>query len=95
MGLRRGSLLASSINMRDGARGRLTSYTPACETLAATSSRPNSEALSAHLVLAHPRVAFHPYTCRLCRGIVVVAAALIGYDDIEAAAERTTSRRRS
>jgi hypothetical protein len=55
------------------------------KTLAATSSRPNSEALAAHVVIAHPRMAFRPCTCELRRGAAAVAAALIGYDDIKVA----------
>jgi hypothetical protein len=34
-------------------------------------------------VLVHPRVAFHPCTCRLREDVVVVTAALIGYDDVK------------
>jgi hypothetical protein len=52
-------------------------YTPPHETLAAAASRPISEALAAHVVLAHPHAAFHPCMCELRVG----AAALIGYDD--------------
>jgi hypothetical protein len=59
------------------------------ETLAVVASRPNSEALAARVVLAHPCVAFHPYTCGL-RGD---AAALIGYDHVEVAAGATMRRR--
>jgi hypothetical protein len=33
--------------------------------------------------------------CGLCRDTVVVAAVLIGYDDIKVAVEMTTRRRRS
>jgi hypothetical protein len=65
------------------------------ETLHATSSRPNSEALAAHVVLAHPHVVFHPCTCGLHRGAAVVAAVLIGYDDVKVAAEMTIRRKRS
>jgi hypothetical protein len=67
---------------------------PPRETLAAASSQPNSEALLARVVLAHPRAAFHPYTCGLYRG-VAVAVALIGYDDVEVAVRTATRRRRS
>jgi hypothetical protein len=95
MALRRGSPLACSINMRGGARGGLTPYTPPCETLATTSSRSNSETLAVHLVLAHPRAVFHPYTCGLPGGAAAVKVALIGYDNIKVAAETTTGRRRS
>jgi hypothetical protein len=63
------------------------------ETLAATSSWPNSEALAARVVLAHPRAAFHLRTCGLRRGVAVVAATLIGYDDVKVAAETATMRR--
>jgi hypothetical protein len=52
-----------------------------CETLATTSSQPNSKSLVARVVLAQPRVTFHPCTCGLCRG----AAALISYDDVKVA----------
>jgi hypothetical protein len=92
MGAARGgltSLLACSINMMGAARGGLTSYTSPRETLADTFSRPNSEALAACVVLAHPRVAFHPCTCGLSRGV----AALIGYDDIKVAVDTTTRMR--
>jgi hypothetical protein len=68
---------------------------PPCETLTATSSPPNSEVLAARVVLAHPHVAFHLHTCGLHRGAVVVAIALIGYNDVKVAAEMTTRRRRS
>jgi hypothetical protein len=54
---------------------------PPRETLATTSSRPNSEAPAARMMLAHPRTTFHPCTCGLCGGAAAVAAALIGYDD--------------
>jgi hypothetical protein len=81
--------------MRGGTRGGLMPYTPPHETLATTSSRPNSKALVGHVLLAHPRVSFHPYTCGHRRGTVVVAAALIGYDDITFATKTTTWRRRS
>jgi hypothetical protein len=47
---------------------RLTSDTPPRGTLAVTCSRPNSEALVAHVVLAHLRVAFYLRMCGLCRG---------------------------
>jgi hypothetical protein len=68
---------------------RLThAYMPPHEILAATSSRPNSEALAA-------RVAFHPYACGLHRGTAAVAAVLIGYDDMEVAVVMTMRRRRS
>jgi hypothetical protein len=52
------------------------------KTLAATSSRPNSETLAVRMVLAHPHVAFDPCTCELHKGDAVVAAALNGYDDV-------------
>jgi hypothetical protein len=47
------------------------------------------------VVLAHPHVVFHPCMCGLRRGIVAVATALIGYDDVELAAGTTMRRRRS
>jgi hypothetical protein len=47
------------------------------------------------VVLAHPRVVFHPYICGLRRGATVVAAAPIDYNDVEVAAGTTTQRRRS
>jgi hypothetical protein len=68
---------------------------PPRETLAVASSRTNSKALVARIVLAHPRIVFHPYTCGLRRGTDAVAAALIGYNDIKVAAKTTTKRRRS
>jgi hypothetical protein len=61
------------------------------ETLVAVASRPNSDALVARVVLAHPHAAFHPCTCELCGG----AAALIGYNDVVVAVRMTTRRRRS
>jgi hypothetical protein len=60
MGLHRGSQLACFINMRGEARGGLTPYMPPHETLAATSSWLNSEALAACVE------AFDPCTCGLC-----------------------------
>jgi hypothetical protein len=66
---------------------------PLRETLAAASSRLNSEALATRVVLAHPCAAFHPCTCGLNGSVVTVAAALIGYDDMEVDV-RTTTRRR-
>jgi hypothetical protein len=68
---------------------------PPRETLAAASSWPNSKAQAACMVLAHPRVAFHPCMCGLRRGPAVVAVALIGYDDVEVAVGMTIRRRRS
>jgi hypothetical protein len=79
--------------MRGGARGELTPYTPPRETLAATSSRLNSEALAICVVLAHPRVAFHSCTCGLRRDVAAVAGALIDYDHAKVAVETTTRRR--
>jgi hypothetical protein len=74
---------------------RLTyAYLPPRETLAAPSSRPNSEALAVCVVLAHQHAAFHPCRCGLRRGAAAVAVVLIGYDDIKVAA-KTTIRRRS
>jgi hypothetical protein len=95
MGLQRGSPLACSINMTGAARGGLMSHTPPRETLAAASSRPNPEALATRVVLAHPYAMFHSCMCGFNRDVVVVAAALIGYDDIKVVAETTTRRRRS
>jgi hypothetical protein len=66
---------------------------PPRETLAATSSRSNSEALATRMVLADSHAAFHPYMCGLRRGAAAVAAALIGYDDVKVAAKTTTRRR--
>jgi hypothetical protein len=37
-------------------------------------------------------VVFHPFTCRLHGGVAVVADVLIGYDNVEIAAEMTTRR---
>jgi hypothetical protein len=78
-----------------GARGRLTSYMPPRETLAATSSRSNSKARTTCVMLTHSGVVFHPCTCGLRRGTVMVAAVLIDYDDMEVAVGTTTRRRRS
>jgi hypothetical protein len=79
-----------------GVRGTVNTRLHApCETLAIASSRPNSEALAACMVLAHPRAAFHPCMCGLRRGAAAVATALIGYDDFKVVAETTTRRRRS
>jgi hypothetical protein len=89
MSIRWGSILAYSINMRGG----LTPNAPPRETLATTSSQLNSEALAVRVVLAHPRTVFHLRTCGLHRGAAVVAAALIGYDNVEVATETTTWRR--
>jgi hypothetical protein len=75
---------------------RLThAYTPPRETLAATSSWLNFEALAARMVLAYPRVAFLPCTCGLHRGVATVATVLIGYEDVKVATEMTTRMRRS
>jgi hypothetical protein len=82
--------LACSINMRGGIRDGLTPYTPPRKTLAVISSGSNSEALG--VVLAHPHVTFHPYTCRLRRSVVIVAAVLIGYDHIKVAVETIIRR---
>jgi hypothetical protein len=75
--------------------GHKYAYTPPHETLAAASSRPNSKALVARVVLAHLHVAFHPCMCGLHGGTNAVAAVLIGYDDVEIITEMTTRRRRS
>jgi hypothetical protein len=66
---------------------------PPSETLAATSYQSNFEALATCMVLAHPCIAFYPYTCGLRRGAAAVAVMLIGYDDVKIAAETTTRRR--
>jgi hypothetical protein len=81
--------------MRGGARSILRPYMAPRETLATTSTRLNSEDLVVHVVLTHPRAAFHPYTCRLCRGTAMIAAALIGYDNVKVATETTARKRRS
>jgi hypothetical protein len=54
-------------------------YTAPRETLAAAAFLPIFKALVAHVVLAHPCVAFHPCTCGLCGGAVAVTAVLIDY----------------
>jgi hypothetical protein len=71
-------------------KGHTYAHTPPCETLAVMSSQLNSEALVAHVVLAHTCTTFHPCTCELHGGAAEVAAALIGYDDVEVAAWMTT-----
>jgi hypothetical protein len=68
---------------------------PPRKTLAATSSQPNNEALDARVVLAHPRVVFHPYTSGLHESVATIAAALIRYNDVEVAVGTTTRKRRS
>jgi hypothetical protein len=82
--------------MRGEARG---AYMPArhhVKTLeTASSSRPNSETLVAHEVLAYPRMTSHPCTCGLRGSTTVVTVALIGYDDMEVAAIMTIRRRQS
>jgi hypothetical protein len=70
-------------------------YTPPRETLAATSSRSNSEALPARVVLALPRATLHPCTCGLHRGAATIAVALIRYNDVKVTVGTTTRRRRS
>jgi hypothetical protein len=65
------------------------------ETLAATSSRPNSEALTACVVLAHSYAVFYPCTDGLLIDAATVATALIDYDDVKITVETTTRRRRS
>jgi hypothetical protein len=70
--------------------------TPTCHhvtTLAATSSQLDLETLAACEVLANPHAVFHSYTCRLRGGVVMVSAAMIGYDDMEVVAGTTTRRR--
>jgi hypothetical protein len=66
---------------------------PSRETLTTPSHWPNCEALAVRVVLAHPRAAFYPYKCGLCRGAAMVTVALIGYDDVKTAAEMTRRRR--
>jgi hypothetical protein len=76
---------------KGGLGARLThAYTPSRETLAATFSRSNFEALSTRVVLSYPRATFHLYMCGLRRGAVAAAAALIGYNNIKVAVETTT-----
>jgi hypothetical protein len=70
-------------------------YMPPHKTVAAASSRSKSEALDTCVVLADPRVVFHPRMCGLGRGATAFAAALINYNDVEVATETTTRRRRS
>jgi hypothetical protein len=82
MGLLFGSPLAYSINIMGGARGAYMTTRHQVITLAATSSLSDPEILPAREVLAHPRVVFHPYTCRLRGRVAVVAALLIEYDDM-------------
>jgi hypothetical protein len=82
MDLRLGIPLTSSINMRGGARGAYTPTRHHVTTLDATSSRPDPKTLAACEVLAHPCATFHPCTCGLCGGAVVVVATLISYDDM-------------
>jgi hypothetical protein len=77
--------------MSGRARGEIDAYTPPCKTIAGASSQPNFEALAVHVVLLHPRAAFHRCMCGLHRGVV----ALISYDDVEVAVGMTTRRRRS
>jgi hypothetical protein len=86
--------LMCSINISGGAREHMP-YTPVRETLAVVASRPNSKALAARVVLAHPHPTFHPCMCGLRGGATAVAAALIGYDHVEVAVETSTRRRRS
>jgi hypothetical protein len=82
--------------VRGGAR---SAYTTAChhvKTLAtASSSRPNSKALAMREEIAHPHMTFHPCMFGLCGGAAAVAAAVIGYDNVEVAARMNMSKRRS
>jgi hypothetical protein len=78
--------------MRCNARGAKMLYKPPRETLAATSSWPNTGALTTGVVLAHPCGVFHSCTCGLHRGVAVVAAALVSYDVMEFAVRMTTRR---
>jgi hypothetical protein len=66
--------------------------TPPHETLAIAASWPNSKSLATHVVLAHPRVAFHHCTCGLHGGAATVAAALIGYGYKKVAAGTSSAR---
>jgi hypothetical protein len=61
---------------------QIDAYTSPPETLDATSSQLNSEALAVREVLAHPHMVFHPYTCRFHGGAATVAVVLIDYDDL-------------
>jgi hypothetical protein len=63
------------------------------ETLVATSSRLNFEAIAVRVVLAHPCAAFHLYMCGLYGGATVVAVVLISYDHMEVAVGMTMKRR--
>jgi hypothetical protein len=94
MGLRRGSPLACSINMRGGLGTPTLHHV---KTLAATSSSSqlNPETLVAREVLAHPRVVFHPCMCGLCGGAAAVAATLISYNVVEVAVGTITRSSRS
>jgi hypothetical protein len=60
-----------------------------------TSSRPNSEALIACVMLAHSYAVFYPCTDGLLIDAATVATALIDYDDVKITVETTTRRRRS
>jgi hypothetical protein len=79
--------------MRGRDRGRHTPTRHHVKTLAATSSWLDPETLAACEVLPHPHAALHPYMCGLRRGAAAVAAALIGYDNMEFAVGMTTRRR--
>jgi hypothetical protein len=81
--------------MRGEARGEHTARCHHVTTLAATSSRANSKTLPTCEVLAHARVVFHPYTCRLHGGTAAIAATLICYEDVEVATGTTMRRRQS
>jgi hypothetical protein len=52
------------------------------KTLAVTSSRPDAKTLAMCDVLAHPRAAFHSFTCGLRGGADAFVAALINYNDL-------------
>jgi hypothetical protein len=45
--------------------------------------------------IAHPHMTFHPCMFGLCGGAAAVAAAVIGYDNVEVAARMNMSKRRS
>jgi hypothetical protein len=68
--------------MTVGLGARHTNTRHHVKILATTSSYPNPETLTTHVVLAHPHTTFHPYTCGLCGGAVTVVTVLIGYDNV-------------
>jgi hypothetical protein len=68
--------------MRAGARGTYKTTCHHVTTLAATSTRPDPKTLATCEVLAYPCAAFYPCMCGLCGGTTMVAAPLIGSDDL-------------